>query len=152
MSVEFASEIVGLRASHSGAPVDQDPVNGTTALQAASPADPFREDGARAFLDALAERLEGELDATRGTRARYSSDAGLYRIPPLAVVFPASTEDILTTLELAREHGVPVTNRGGGTSCSGNAIGPGIVLESTRHLNRVVSIDPEARTAVVEPG
>ncbi|WP_428639575.1 FAD-binding and (Fe-S)-binding domain-containing protein [Schaalia sp.] len=152
MSVEFASEMIGLRASHSGAPVDPAPVNGTSTLQAASPADPFSDERARPFLDALAERLEGELDATRGTRARYSSDAGLYRIPPLAVVFPASTEDILTTLELARAHGIPVTNRGGGTSCSGNAIGPGIVLESARHLNRVVSIDPEARTAVVEPG
>ena len=152
MSVEFARDTIESAASRSRTPADPAPVNGTATLQAASPADPFAEERVRAFLDSLADSLEGELDATTGTRARYSTDAGLYRIPPLAVVFPASREDILLTLELARAHGIPVTNRGGGTSCSGNAVGPGVVIDSTRHLHRVLSIDPEARTAVVEPG
>ena len=93
-----------------------------------------------------------DVDASVGTRARYSSDAGLTRIPPLAVAFPRTPEQALAAFELARAHGVPLTARGGGTSCASNAIGPGLVLDFSRHMNRVLSIDPEARTATVEPG
>ena len=93
-----------------------------------------------------------DVDASSGTRARYSSDAGLTRIPPLAVAFPRTPEQALAAFELARAHGVPLTARGGGTSCASNAIGPGLVLDFSRHMNRVLSIDPEARTATVEPG
>ncbi len=93
-----------------------------------------------------------DVDSSRGTRARYSSDAGLTRIPPLAVAFPRTPEQAIAAFDLARAHGVPLTARGGGTSCASNAIGPGLVLDFSRHMNRVVSIDPEARTATVEPG
>ena len=97
----------------------------------------------RAFID---------VDSSTGTRARYSSDAGLTRIPPLAVAFPRTPEQAIAAFDLARAHGVPLTARGGGTSCASNAIGPGLVLDFSRHMNRVISIDPEARTATVEPG
>ena len=93
-----------------------------------------------------------DVDSSRGTRARYSSDAGLTRIPPLAVAFPRTPEQAIAAFDLARAHGVPLTARGGGTSCASNAIGPGLVLDFSRHMNRVISIDPEARTATVEPG
>ena len=93
-----------------------------------------------------------DVDSSRGTRARYSSDAGLTRIPPLAVAFPRTPEQAIAAFDLARAHGVPLTTRGGGTSCASNAIGPGLVLDFSRHMNRVISIDPEARTATVEPG
>ena len=93
-----------------------------------------------------------DVDASVGTRARYSSDAGLTRIPPLAVAFPRTPEQAIAAFDLARAHGVPLTARGGGTSCASNAIGPGLVLDFSRHMNRVISIDPEARTATVEPG
>ena len=93
-----------------------------------------------------------DVDPSVGTRARYSSDAGLTRIPPLAVAFPRTPEQALAAFDLARAHGVPLTARGGGTSCASNAIGPGLVLDFSRHMNRVLSIDPEARTATVEPG
>ena len=93
-----------------------------------------------------------DVDASSGTRARYSSDAGLTRIPPLAVAFPRTPEQAVAAFDLARAHGVPLTARGGGTSCASNAIGPGLVLDFSRHMNRVISIDPEARTATVEPG
>ena len=93
-----------------------------------------------------------DVDASVGTRARYSSDAGLTRIPPLAVAFPRTPEQALAAFDLARAHGVPLTARGGGTSCASNAIGPGLVLDFSRYMNRVISIDPEARTATVEPG
>ena len=93
-----------------------------------------------------------DVDASSGTRARYSSDAGLTRIPPLAVAFPRTPEQAIAAFDLARAHGVPLTARGGGTSCASNAIGPGLVLDFSRHMNRVISVDPEARTATVEPG
>ncbi|MHA7190252.1 FAD-binding and (Fe-S)-binding domain-containing protein [Arthrobacter sp. MDT2-16] len=89
-------------------------------------------------------------DAT--SRAVYSSDASLYRVQPAAVVFPRHLDEVLTTLELCRERGVPFTSRGAGTSLAGNAIGRGVVVDFSRHLNRVLGLDAEARTAVVEPG
>lgn len=114
--------------------------------------DPFTDPPTAEFLDALVDALDGEVDATTGTRARFSTDAGNYRVPPLAVVFPAHTDDVVEAMRLCREHRVPLTTRGGGTSCAGNAIGVGIVLDFSRHLNHVISIDAHARTALVEPG
>lgn len=110
-----------------------------------------------AFLDELhvyaqEHGRENLVDLSVGGRARYSTDAGNYRVVPAAVCFPETTEDVLTILAACRTHNVPVTSRGGGTSCAGNACGPGIIIDFTRHLNRVISIDPEARTALVEPG
>ncbi|MDQ6649207.1 MAG: FAD-binding oxidoreductase, partial [Actinomycetota bacterium] len=94
----------------------------------------------------------GEVDVSTRRRAEYSTDASNYRVVPAAVVFPRSTEEILAVLSVCREYGVPVTSRGGGTSIAGNAVGAGVVLELSRHLDRVVSVDPEAGSAVVEPG
>src|SRR3954464_14425228 len=85
-------------------------------------------------------------------RAAYGSDASLYRVVPQAVVRPRSDEEILATLEVCRALGVPLTARGAGTSVAGNAIGPGVVLDFSRHLNRVLEIDPVARTARVQAG
>nr|WP_246142582.1 FAD-binding and (Fe-S)-binding domain-containing protein [Nocardioides rubriscoriae] len=93
-----------------------------------------------------------EVRSDAGTRAMYATDASLYRIPPLAVVRPRSVDEVAAALTVARETGVPLTSRGAGTSVAGNAVGRGIVLDFSRHLNRVLSVDPEARTAVVEPG
>ncbi|WP_264071335.1 FAD-binding and (Fe-S)-binding domain-containing protein [Mycolicibacterium komossense] len=86
------------------------------------------------------------------SRAAYSSDASLYRVTPTAVVFPASHDDVAATLEVCRQEEVPITARGAGTSIAGNAVGTGVVLDFSRYMNRVLSVDPESRTAVVEPG
>ncbi|GID94137.1 FAD-binding and (Fe-S)-binding domain-containing protein [Amorphoplanes digitatis] len=93
-----------------------------------------------------------EVRADAGTLGMYSSDASLYRIPPLAVVRPRHVDEVAAALAVARETGVPLTSRGAGTSVAGNAVGRGIVLDFSRHLNRVLDVDPAARTAVVEPG
>ena len=71
---------------------------------------------------------------------------------PSVVVFPRHVEEAAAALDVATRFGVPVTSRGGGTSIAGNSVGPGIVLDFSRHVNRVRSVDPQARTAVVEPG
>ena len=93
-----------------------------------------------------------EVDASTRRRAEYSTDASNYRVVPSAVVFPRHADEVALALQVARETGSPLTARGAGTSCAGNAVGAGIVLDFSRHLNRLVSIDPEARTAVVQPG
>jgi len=95
--------------------------------------------------------LKGVDDSVR-RRAEYSTDASNYRVVPAVVAFPGHVEEAAAALQVARQFGVPVTCRGGGTSIAGNAVGPGIVLDFSRHLNRVVSVDAQARTAVVEPG
>ena len=93
-----------------------------------------------------------DVDDSTITRALYSTDASLYRVVPQVVVRPRSTDEILATVDACRTTGTPLTSRGAGTSVAGNAIGTGVVMDLRRHLNRVVAIDTEARTAVVEPG
>ncbi|NLT29668.1 MAG: FAD-binding oxidoreductase [Propionibacterium sp.] len=86
------------------------------------------------------------------TRALYSTDASLYRVLPRVVVMPHDASEVAATLATCRELGVPITARGAGTSCAGNAVGPGVVLDFSRHMNGIDRVDPESRTAVVQPG
>jgi len=101
---------------------------------------------------ALRAAVGGEVDFGEGRRAEYSSDASLYRCVPLGVVFPRDAADVEATLAVCRQAGVPLTFRGGGTSIGGQAVGPGVVVDCSRHLNRIVELDPERRLARVEPG
>jgi len=101
---------------------------------------------------ALREVVDGEVDDSTRRRAEYSTDASNYRVPPRVVVSPRDPDDAVAALEVARRLGVPVTARGAGTSVAGNSIGPGLVLDFSRHMNRIVALDPESRTAVVQPG
>ena len=104
----------------------------------------------------LAAALRGagltEVDASARRRAEYSSDASNYRVLPAVVAFPRHVDEAAAALAVARDHGVPVTSRGGGTSIAGNSVGAGLVLDFSRHLNRVLRVDPEALTADVQPG
>jgi FAD/FMN-containing dehydrogenase/Fe-S oxidoreductase len=104
----------------------------------------------------LAAALRGaglaEVDDSARRRAEYSSDASNYRVLPCVVAFPRHADEAAAALDVARRAGVPLTSRGGGTSIAGNSVGSGIVLDFSRHMNRVRAVDPEARTAVVEPG
>ncbi|MBT2547230.1 FAD-binding and (Fe-S)-binding domain-containing protein [Arthrobacter sp. ISL-65] len=86
------------------------------------------------------------------TRAAYVSDASIYRRVPAAVVEPRNVEEVREALALAQSRGWSVVSRGGGTSVAGNAIGEGLVIDTSRHFNRIKSIDPETMTAVIEPG
>ncbi|HEX7201713.1 MAG TPA: FAD-binding oxidoreductase, partial [Arthrobacter sp.] len=104
------------------------------------------------FLDELREKLGDAVDASSLTRGMYSTDASNYRVVPEVVLLPRSKDDVVAAVAVARKHRIPVTVRGAGTSCAGNAIGPGLVIDFSRHMNKVLSIDPESRTAVVEPG
>jgi FAD/FMN-containing dehydrogenase/Fe-S oxidoreductase len=93
-----------------------------------------------------------EADDSALARSLYATDASLYRIPPQAVVRPRDADDVLAVLAVARECATPVTMRGAGTSIAGNAIGPGIVIDTVRHLGGLVTLDRDSRTATVRPG
>ena len=103
---------------------------------------------------AAALRKAGLSEIETGTRRRaeYTSDASNYRVAPLVVAFPRTTDDLIAALGVCGELGVPLVGRGAGTSIAGNALSAGLVLDTSRYLNRVLSVDPERRTAVVEPG
>ncbi|WP_051640038.1 FAD-binding and (Fe-S)-binding domain-containing protein [Cellulomonas sp. URHE0023] len=96
--------------------------------------------------------MGGAVDDSSRRRAEYSTDASNYRVVPQVVAFPRDTDDVEAVLEVSRALGVPLTARGGGTSVAGNAVGTGIVLDFSRHVNRILEIDPAARTARIEPG
>ncbi|MEV4043079.1 FAD-binding and (Fe-S)-binding domain-containing protein [Streptomyces sp. NPDC049744] len=101
---------------------------------------------------ALRRAVRGEVGFDATSRALTTMDASNYRRVPLGVVAPRDADDVAAVLEVCRELGVPVVARGGGTSIAGQATGTGVVLDFTRHMNRLVALDPEARTAVVQPG
>ncbi|MBT2675573.1 FAD-binding oxidoreductase [Streptomyces sp. ISL-14] len=101
---------------------------------------------------ALRAVVRGEVGFDVTSRALTTMDASNYRRVPLGVVAPHDADDVAAVLEVCRDHMVPVVARGGGTSIAGQATGTGIVLDFTRHMNRIVSLDPETRTAVVQPG
>ncbi|MBB4714397.1 FAD/FMN-containing dehydrogenase/Fe-S oxidoreductase [Streptomyces luteogriseus] len=96
--------------------------------------------------------VRGEVGFDVTSRALTTMDASNYRRVPAGVVAPRDADDVAAVLAVCREREVPVVARGGGTSIAGQATGTGVVLDFTRHMNRLVALDPEARTAVVQPG
>ncbi|MFD4502230.1 FAD-binding and (Fe-S)-binding domain-containing protein [Streptomyces sp. NPDC058457] len=96
--------------------------------------------------------VRGEVGFDVTSRALVTMDASNYRRVPAGVVAPRDADDVAAVLEVCRTHGVPVVARGGGTSIAGQATGTGVVLDFTRHMNRLVGLDPATRTAVVQPG
>src|SRR5699024_7712898 len=116
---------------------------------------PTRQVGDTAMSDFIADlkgNIAGTVDTSTRRIAEYAVDASNYRVVPQVVAFPKTTADVVTILEVARSHSVPITSRGGGTSQAGNSIGPGLVIDFSRHLNRILDIDPVQKTARVEPG
>ncbi|MGX1131447.1 FAD/FMN-containing dehydrogenase/Fe-S oxidoreductase [Streptomyces glaucescens] len=100
----------------------------------------------------LRAAVRGEVRFDVTARALTTMDASNYRRVPLGVVAPRDAGDVAAVLEVCRERGVPVVARGGGTSIAGQATGTGVVLDFTRHMNRLLSLDAGTRTAVVQPG
>ena len=103
-------------------------------------------------LTKLRDEIEGDVLSSAFDRGRYATDASFYQIVPKVVVVPRRWSDVEATLAIAREAGIPVTARGGGTSQAGQTINDSIVVDFSKHLNRVLEYDPQTRKAVVEPG
>ena len=100
----------------------------------------------------LAREIEGEVLFDAATRGRYSTDASIYQVDPLGVVVPKSERDAKIAMQIAAEEGIPILPRGAGSSQCGQAVGAALVIDSTKYLSRVVSVDRERAMAVVEPG
>ncbi len=105
---------------------------------------------ARGLLLQLARAAAGTVRADDGTRELYATDASLYRLLPVGALRAAETADLEAAVAACREHGVPLTMRGAGTSLAGQTVGPGLVVDCS--ALRRLEIDPDARTATVEPG
>jgi len=104
------------------------------------------------FLAELRKRFTGDIRPDLGSRVLYSTDASIYQVEPLAVVTPRTQDDLHAAVELAAKYRLPILPRGAGTSLAGQAIGEALILDCSRWLDQIVGIDPEARTATVEPG
>ncbi|NUT97884.1 MAG: FAD-binding oxidoreductase, partial [Saccharothrix sp.] len=104
------------------------------------------------FVEQLRAAVDGDVLADPAGRALYSVDASNYRHVPRVVVRPRSVDAVVAAVGVAAAFDVPITNRGAGTSVAGNSAGPGLVIDFARYLDRVISIDPDARVAVVQPG
>ena len=100
----------------------------------------------------LRERVAGEVRFDDYSRELYATDASLYSVTPVGVVFPASTEDVAAVLSYCDEAGVAVLPRGGGTSLAGQTVNEAVVLDFTMHMDSVREVDPEGRRAVAQPG
>ncbi|WP_327696660.1 FAD-binding and (Fe-S)-binding domain-containing protein [Streptomyces sp. NBC_00459] len=100
----------------------------------------------------LREAVRGEVGFDAMSRALTTMDASNYRRVPLGVVAPRDADDVAAALTVCRAHGVPVVARGGGTSIAGQATGTGVVLDFTRHMDHLLSLNHEEQTAVVQPG
>src|SRR5947207_7003213 len=100
----------------------------------------------------LRRELQGEVLFDPFSRGRYATDASIYQIEPLGVAVPKGREDIVAALAIAREEGVPVLPRGGGTSQCGQTVARALVLDCSKYMQEVVALDAEARRVKVQPG
>jgi FAD/FMN-containing dehydrogenase/Fe-S oxidoreductase len=110
------------------------------------------DDGLATLRDRLAGETYGEVLFDSFSRGRYATDASFYQIMPAGVVVPRTVEEALRALAICRDAGRIVTPRGGGTSQCGQTVNDGVVIDFSKHINRIVSLDVENRTCVVEPG
>src|SRR4051812_19854574 len=102
--------------------------------------------------NALRKRIAGEVRFDEASRFLYSTDASIYEIKPIGVVIPLTHEDVFAAMEVARDFKVPVLPRGGGTSLAGQTVGDAVVIDMSKHLNRVLEVNREERWAIVQPG
>ncbi|MBX6746856.1 MAG: FAD-binding oxidoreductase, partial [Acetobacteraceae bacterium] len=113
---------------------------------------PANRIGDSRLADRLRRETEGEVLFAPADRGRYATDASIYQIEPVGVLVPRRIEDVEAALAICREEGIPVLPRGGGTSQCGQTVNRALVIDCTKHLRRVLSVDAEAGIATVEPG
>jgi FAD/FMN-containing dehydrogenase/Fe-S oxidoreductase len=120
-------------------------------VTATSPATAAEPDVAGLQL-ALERALDGPVRFDAYSRHLYAQDASAYAIEPLGVCFPRHADDVAAAIAVCAQRGVPVLPRGGGTSLAGQCVARALVLDLSRHMRRIVAVDPGARRAVVQPG
>lgn len=104
------------------------------------------------FIDELKVNLKSEVRFDTASKIIYSVDASIFEVEPTAICFPKSTADVIAATKIAHRHKVPVIARGAGTGIAGGCLGTGLIIDTSRYLTRIISIDREKKLAVVEPG
>src|SRR5207244_13309556 len=102
--------------------------------------------------DELKKAVQGDVAFDAGARALYAMDGSNYRQVPMGVVVPKTIEDVVAAIGVCKEFGVPIFSRGGGTSLAGQCCNAAVVMDWTRHLNRILEINSVERFARVQPG
>jgi FAD/FMN-containing dehydrogenase/Fe-S oxidoreductase len=100
----------------------------------------------------LKENITGEVKTDLVTRVLYSTDASIHKIRPMGVVFPRTVDELAPIVSVCNQYKIPITPRGSGSSLAGQAIGAGLIIDCSRYINRLVEINYEDQTALVEPG
>ncbi|HEX7927710.1 MAG TPA: FAD-linked oxidase C-terminal domain-containing protein [bacterium] len=100
----------------------------------------------------LKKHVQGAVRFDKVTRQLYSTDASMYQIDPIGVVFPKHEDDLQAVVEVAAKHNVPVLPRGGGTALAGQSVGHAIVMDLSTHMNQILEVNREEGWAVVQPG
>jgi FAD/FMN-containing dehydrogenase/Fe-S oxidoreductase len=113
---------------------------------------PRRADIADQLAKELRATIRGEVRFDTGTRSLYATDLSLYRQVPIGVVIPRDVEDVIHTVDACRKYGAPILGRGCGTSLAGQCCNVAVILDFSKYMNRILELDPEKRTARVEPG
>lgn len=107
---------------------------------------------ARALESELRKNIRGEVRFDAGSRALYSTDASNYRQIPIGLIVPRDADDVIAAVATARKFGAPVLPRGAGTSLAGQCCNVAVVLDFSKYMNKVLELDPSARSALVQPG
>jgi FAD/FMN-containing dehydrogenase len=100
----------------------------------------------------LRRAIRGEVRFDNGSRALYSTDSSNYRQIPIGVVIPRTEADVVETVAICREFGVPITGRGGGTSLAGQCCNRAVIIDFSKYLNRLIQFDPDRKIVRAEPG
>ena len=106
----------------------------------------------KSIPDILRKNIKGDTLFDTFSKGLYSTDASIYQIEPMGVVLPKTVDDIVSTLQIANQHSTSVTPRGAGTSQAGQSIGPGLVVDTSKHLNGFGEIDHHKKRIKVQPG
>ncbi len=104
------------------------------------------------FVSELRKHFTGDIRLDAASRILYSTDASIYQIEPLGVVLPRTQDDLHSAVELAAKYRIPILARGSGSSLAGQAVGDALILDCSRWLDKILEINPDSRSATVEPG
>ena len=104
------------------------------------------------IVNELKKSITGEVKTDQITRVLYSTDASIHKMEPLGVVFPRNLDEVEAIVSIAKNYHIPLIPRGSGSSLAGQSIGNGLIIDCSRYINKLVNINQEERTAVVEPG
>src|ERR1700719_381950 len=116
------------------------------------PGQTLTKEQSKSLESTLRRNLRGDVRFDNGSRALYATDGANYRQVPIAVVIPRDVEDVIAAISICREHGAPILCRGGGTSLAGQCCNVAVVLDFSKHMAKILELDPERRIARVQPG